>query len=82
MRRFLDDALDDHPDDDEDKSPVSWSVALLDDCEGCDDLRVVVTLEPSGEHGRGVVAHLAPVGAQRLRRALAAALREIGVEPE
>lgn len=80
MRRFVDDATDDHPEDEE-KAPASWSVALLDDCESCDDLRVVLTLEPAGEHGRGVVAHLAPESAQRLRRALATALKEIGVEP-
>ena len=77
----MDDATDDHPED-EDKAPASWSVALLDDCESCDDLRVVVTLEPVGENGRGVVAHLAPANAARLRRALAAALREIGVDPD
>ena len=80
MRRFVDDATDDHPDD-EDKSPASWSVALLDDCDSCGDLRVVLTVEPVGEHGRGVVAHLAPANAVRLRRALATALREIGVDP-
>ena len=80
MRRFVDDAVDDHPDD-EDKAQASWSVALLDDCDGCEDLRVVLTLEPAGEHGRGVVAHLAPETALRLRRALATALREIGVDP-
>ena len=74
----MDDATDDHPAGDEDKAPASWSVALLDDCDGCDDLRVVLTLEPAGEHGRGVVAHLAPDTARRLRRALAAALKEIG----
>jgi hypothetical protein len=83
MRRFVDDATDDHPAGDDEKAPASWSVALLDDCEGCDDeLRVVLTLEPAGEHGRGVVAHLAPASAVRLRRALAAALREIGEDPE
>ena len=83
MRRFVDDALDDHPDGDEEKAPASWSVALLDDCEGCEDeLRVVLTLEPAGEHGRGVVAHLAPATAVRLRRALGAALKEIGIDPE
>jgi hypothetical protein len=81
VRRFLDDATDDHPSD-EDKSSVSWSVALLDDCEGCGDLRVVVTLEPVGEQGRGVVAHLAPSTAHRLRAALATALREIGETPQ
>ena len=73
----MDDAVDDHPTD-EDKAQASWSVALLDDCEGCEDLRVVLTVEPVGEHGRGVVAHLGPDGARRLRRALAAALKEIG----
>lgn len=81
MRRFVDDATDDHPED-EDKAPASWSVALLDDCESCEDLRVVLTLEPVGEHGRGVVAHLAPDGARRLRRALAMALKEIGEATE
>ena len=81
MRRFVDDATDDHPDD-EDKAPASWSVALLDDCDSCGDLRVVVTLEDAGEHGRGVVAHLAPGSAVRLRKALATALREIGIDPE
>jgi hypothetical protein len=78
----VDDAVDDHPTD-EDKATASWSVALLDDCDGCEaELRVVLTVEPAGEHGRGVVAHLAPDGARRLRRALAAALKEIGEEAE
>ena len=77
----MDDAIDDHPAGDEEKAPASWSVALLDDCDGCEDLRVVLTLEPEGEHGRGVVAHLAAENALRLRRALATALKEIGVDP-
>ena len=81
MRRFVDDSVDDHPNDDEEKAPASWSVGLLDDCDGCGDLRVMVTLEPAGEHGRGVVAHLSADNALRLRRALATALREIGVDP-
>ena len=81
MRRFVDDATDDHPAGDEDKAPASWSVALLDDCEGCDDLRVELTLEEEGGHGTGVVAHLAPATARRLRGALAAALREVGEDP-
>jgi hypothetical protein len=80
VRRFLDDAIDDHPADDEDKAPASWSVALTDDCEGCGDVRVVLTLEPAGEHGQGIVAHLAPATAIRLRAALAMALREIGID--
>ncbi|HUP86587.1 MAG TPA: hypothetical protein VM143_13040 [Acidimicrobiales bacterium] len=81
MRRFVDDAADDHPAGDDDKAPASWSVALLDDCDGCQDLRIVLTVEPAGEHGAGIVAHLAPENALRLRRALATALREIGVDP-
>jgi hypothetical protein len=41
----------------------------------------VLTLEEVGRAGTGVVAHLAPAGARRLREALGAALREIGEEP-
>ena len=77
MRRFLDDATDDHQTD-EDKAAVSWSVALTDDCEGCQDPRVVLTVEPVGGHGQGQVAHLTPATARRLRAALAAGLRELG----
>lgn len=77
MRRFLDDSRDDHTTD-EDKEEASWSVALSDDCEGCDDIRVVLTLEPVGSAGTGVVAHLAAPTARRLRGALAAALKEAG----
>ncbi len=80
MRRSIDDAVDDHPTDDDERNPVSWAVALSDDCEGCGDgeLRVVVTLEEIGRPGYGLVAHLAPANARRLRVAVAAALREIG----
>jgi len=38
----------------------------------------VLTLEEVGHSGLGLVAHLAPATARRLRVALAAALREIG----
>lgn len=78
MRRSIDDAVDDHPDDDDDRPPVSWAVALTDDCDGCADLRVVLTMEEVGRAGEGLVAHLAPATARRLRAALAAALTEIG----
>jgi hypothetical protein len=83
MRRSIDDALDDHPADDDERPPVSWAVALSDDCEACGDgeLRVVLTLEESGRAGLGIVAHLAPETARRLRRAIADALREIGEPP-
>lgn len=79
MRKFVDDAADDHTVDGDDKPPAVWSVSLTDDCDVCDgDVRIVLTVEPKGEHGRGTVAHLNPATARRLRRALAAALREVG----
>ena len=78
MRRSIDDAVDDHPSDDDDRPPVSWAVSLSDDCDGCSDLRVFLTMEEIGRPGEGLVAHLAPATARRLRVALAAALTEIG----
>jgi hypothetical protein len=42
---------------------------------------VSVTLEERGDAARGVVAHLAPETARRMRSAIAAALREIGEAP-
>lgn len=83
MRRSIDDSTDDHPADEDDRPPASWAVAVTDDCEACGEaeLRVVLTLEEVGRSGLGLVAHLAPVTARRLRVALAAALREIGEDP-
>lgn len=83
MRRSIDDALDDHPDDDDERPPVSWAVALSDDCEECGpgELRVVLTMEESGGAGSGLVAHLGPATARRLRAAVGDALRELGEEP-
>lgn len=78
VRRSIDDAVDDHPGDDEDRPTASWAVGMSDDCEACGDLRVVVTLEEVGRPGEGVVAHLSPATARRLRGALAAALAELG----
>ena len=78
VRRSIDDAADDHPSDDDDRPPASWAVGMSDDCEACADLRVVLTLEEVGRPGQGVVAHLAPAPARRLRGALAAALAELG----
>jgi hypothetical protein len=82
MRRSIDDALDDHPADDE-RPPVSWMVGLTDDPDASDDgePRVSLTLEERGEAGYGLVAQLAPATARRLRAAVAAALREIGEDP-
>jgi hypothetical protein len=80
VKQSIDFGFDDHPDD-EDKSRVAWVVAVIDDCEGCEDLRVELTIEAEGAHGAGLVAHLAPATARRLRGALAAALREVGEDP-
>ena len=81
MKRSIDFAFDDHPDDDEDKAPVAWAVAAVDDCDACADLRVEVTLEEAGANGTGVTAHLSPDTARRVRAALATALREVGEDP-
>ena len=83
MRRSIDDALDDHPAGDDDRPPASWAVALSDDCEACGEgeLRIVLTLEEAGQAGIGLVAHLAPDTARRLRVAIADGLREIGEDP-
>ncbi len=56
-------------------------MGLSDDCDACGDLRVVLTVEEAGRAGYGLVAHLAPVTARRLRVALADALRELGEDP-
>jgi hypothetical protein len=83
MRKSIDDAVDDHPADDEERPPVSWAVAVSDDCDACGpgELRVVLTVEEAGRAGYGLVAHLAPDKARRLRAALAAALHELGEDP-
>jgi len=46
-------------------------VGISDDCEACDDIRVVLTVEEEGRAGYGVIAHLSAAGARRLRVALA-----------
>ena len=78
MKKLADYGADDHPPDDPERAQAAWTVAILDDCEECADLRVEVTLEEAGAAGRGVVAHLAPETARRLRAALATALKEMG----
>jgi hypothetical protein len=78
VKRSIDFGFDDHPADDEDKPRVAWSVAARDDCDGCGDLRIEMVLEDEGANGTGVIAHLAPATARRLRAALAAGLREVG----
>src|SRR5262245_57783608 len=84
MRRSIDDALDDHPADDDERPPMSWAVAVSDDCDACGmgEPRVVLTIEEAGRAGLGLVAHLAPDTARRLRAALTSALKEIGEDSE
>lgn len=81
MKKSIDFSLDDHPTGDDERPRTAWAVALFDDCDGCDDLRVEVTLEEEGRPGAGVNAHLAAASARRLRAAIAAALREVGEDP-
>ncbi|MDQ6911029.1 MAG: hypothetical protein M3Z84_09660 [Actinomycetota bacterium] len=81
MKKSIDFSVDDHPTDDEERPRAAWAVAVSDDCEPCGDARVEVTFEEEGGAGLGVVAHLGPDTARRLRQAIAVALREIG-EPD
>jgi hypothetical protein len=74
--------LDDHPADDPDKAQLAWAVAVRDDCDTCADPRVELTLEEAGLPGAGLVAHLAPASARRLRATLAVALKDIGEAPD
>jgi hypothetical protein len=80
-------SIDDHPFDDADLPPgaddaarLSWAVAISDDYDDGEP-RVVLTVEEVGRPGEGLVNHLAPDHARRLRGAIHDALREIGEEP-
>jgi len=83
MRR----SIDDYPFDDgdlpegaDDAMKVAWAVAVCDDYDDAEP-RVVLTVEPLGAAGEGLVAHLSAGNARRLRTALADALKEIGEQP-
>ena len=85
MRRSIDDhpfSEDDLPSDaDElDIQRISWGVAISDDYEDASP-RVVLTVEEVGNAGAGLIAHLSPALARRLRLALRDALVEVGEEP-
>lgn len=84
MRRSIDDLpasdADVPPGLDGDLAPVSWAVAISDDYDDAEP-RVVLTVEEVGRAGEGLVTHLSPVAARRLRIALRDALREIGAAP-
>lgn len=85
MRR----SIDDHPFDpsemppgweDDELMPVSWAVAIGDDYDDAQP-RVILTMEEVGHPGTGLIAHLSPELARRLRIALRDGLAEIGEEP-
>jgi len=83
MRRSIDDypfTEDDLPAGADDATLISWAVAISDDYDDGTP-RVVLTLEEVGHAGEGMVAHLTPDHARRLRAALRDALREIGEDP-
>ena len=82
MRMMADYGRDDHPEEDPERAQLAWTVALLDDCDECRGLRVELTVEEVGRPGTGLVGHLAPATARRLRAALARALREMGEEAD
>lgn len=81
MRRSIDDhpatPSDLPPGLDADVAPVSWAVAISDDYDDAEP-RVVITVEEVGRPATGLVAHLDPPIARRLRTAIGDALREIG----
>jgi hypothetical protein len=85
MRRSIDDhpaSADDVPPGlEDDLAPVSWAVAISDDYDDATP-RVVLTVEEVGRPGTGIVTHLSPTVARRLRTALRDALQEIGENPE
>ena len=80
MRRSIDDqplGPSELPEGLEDATPLSWAVAICDDYDDAEP-RVVLTVEELGAPGTGLIAHLSPDHARRLRVALHDALREIG----
>jgi hypothetical protein len=82
MRRSIDDhpfdpLLDPVVADDPDLTPVSWAIAISDDYDDAEP-RVVLTVDELGRPGAGLVAHLLPDEARRLRMAIRDALREVG----
>jgi hypothetical protein len=81
MRRSIDDDQPPAPPVDDDPSPaISWGVSICDDYADA-GLRVQLTVEEVGAPGTGLVAHLDPSAARRLRLALHSALRELGEDP-
>ncbi len=82
MRRSIDDypfdAADYPPEyEDDELTPISWGIAISDDYDDGEP-RIVLTVEEVGKAGAGLVGHLSPAIARRLRVAIRDGLREIG----
>ncbi|MFZ4519142.1 MAG: hypothetical protein ACOYOP_12185, partial [Microthrixaceae bacterium] len=81
MRRSIDDDQVPVPPLDEDEAadltPVNWAVSICDDYDDAAP-RLQLLVEEVGAAGTGLVAHLDPERARRLRLALASALAELG----
>ena len=80
MRRSIDVVqIDSHdlPNGLDDATPVAWTIAISDDYDDAEP-RIQLTVEPVGGAGEGLVVHLSPTHARRLRSAIADALIEIG----
>lgn len=85
MRRSIDDYPFDPADyppryEEDELTAISWAVAISDDYDDAEP-RVVLTVEEVGRAGYGLVAHLSPAVARRLRTALRDALLEVGESP-
>lgn len=84
MKRSIDDhpaTLDDIPPGwEDDLAPVSWAIQISDDYDDAEP-RVVLTMEEVGRPAEGLMTHLRPDLARRLRAAIRDALREIGEDP-
>jgi hypothetical protein len=84
LRRSIDDnpagPADVPPGLDDELVPISWAVAISDDYDDGEP-RVILTVEEVGRPGEGLITHLSPAIARRLRVALRDALREIGEAP-
>ena len=84
MKRSIDDypasEADIPPGWEDDLAPVSWAIQISDDYDDAEP-RVVLTVEEVGKPAEGLVTHLEPAQARRLRVAIRDALREIGQDP-
>ena len=84
MRRSIDDypfRETDYPPnyEDDELTPISWAVGISDDYADAEP-RVMLTVEEVGRPGQGLVGHLSPDIARRLRAVVRDALAEIGEE--